>query len=55
MAKLTKKDLLKALEEMPIDKVFNICIMGTHGKITLFGPFKYCKVADGHIVLKENK
>lgn len=54
MVKLTKKDLFKALEEMPIDKVFNICIMGTHGKTTLFGPFKYCKVADGHIVLKEN-
>lgn len=55
MATLTKKDLLEALEEMPIDKVFNICIRGTHNKITLFGPFKYCKVADGHIVLKENK
>ena len=55
MATLTKKDLLEAIEDMPMDKVFNICIMGTRGKITLFGPFKYCKVADGHIVLKENK
>lgn len=55
MATLTKKDLLEAIEDMPMDKVFNICIMGTRGKITLFGPFKYCKVADGHIVLKEKK
>lgn len=52
---ITKKDLIKAIEDMPMDKVFGIIIRDTHGNTIPFGPFKSYEVVDEWIILNESK
>lgn len=52
---ITKKDLIKAIEDMPMNKVFGIIIRDTHGNTIPFGPFKSYEVLDEWIILNESK
>lgn len=52
---IKKKDLIKAIEDMPMDKVFGIIIRDTHGNTIPFGPFKSIEIIDGFIIFKESK
>lgn len=52
---LTKKDLLDAIEDMPMDKVFGIIIRDTHGNTIPFGPFKSIEIIDDFIIFNESK